>query len=66
MIGVSNVSLVDKDVLPYQIVAGVPAKHIRWRFNENQIKTHEEKLNLSLRELGLGEKDLCANRKYLK
>lgn len=30
-------SVVTKDVLPYSIVAGNPAKHIRFRFEENKI-----------------------------
>lgn len=30
-------SVVVKDVEPYSIVGGVPAKHIRYRFNEEQI-----------------------------
>ena len=31
-------SLVNKDVEPYSIVGGVPAKHIRYRFEPNEIK----------------------------
>ena len=31
-------SIVTKDVLPYAIVAGIPAKLIRFRFSETQIK----------------------------
>lgn len=30
-------SVVTKDVLPYQIVGGIPAKHIRMRFSATQI-----------------------------
>lgn len=30
-------SLVTKDVLPYQIVAGIPARHVRMRFSASQI-----------------------------
>ncbi len=30
-------SVVVKNVEPYQIVGGVPAKHIRYRFNSEQI-----------------------------
>lgn len=29
-------ALVTKDVEPFEIVAGVPAKHMKWRFDENQ------------------------------
>ena len=35
-------SVVTKDVKPYEIVAGNPAKHIRFRFTEEQIKKLEE------------------------
>jgi acetyltransferase-like isoleucine patch superfamily enzyme len=38
-------SVVTKDVAPYTIVGGVPAKLIRYRFDENQIKLHQEMLN---------------------
>lgn len=31
---VANGSVVTKDVSPYEIVGGNPAKHIRWRFDE--------------------------------
>lgn len=31
-------AIVTKDVRPYEIVAGVPAKHIRWRFSEEKVK----------------------------
>lgn len=37
-------SLVVKDVEPYSIVAGVPAKVINMRFTEEEIKQHELKL----------------------
>ena len=40
-------SIVTKDVEPYAIVGGNPAHHIKYRFNPNQIKKHEELLNLS-------------------
>ena len=29
-------AVVTKDVKPYEIVGGVPAKHIKWRFDENK------------------------------
>lgn len=35
-------SIVTKSVLPYSIVGGVPAKHIRFRFDENKIRKFEE------------------------
>jgi chloramphenicol O-acetyltransferase type B len=39
-------SVVTKDVLPYSIVAGVPAKFIRKRFlDDEQVSTHKEILN---------------------
>ena len=37
-------SVVTKDVAPYSIVAGVPAKLIRKRFNDESIKQHENML----------------------
>ncbi len=35
---VGTCSLVTKDVAPYEIVGGNPAKHIRWRFDWGQIE----------------------------
>lgn len=32
---VANGAIVTKDVAPYEIVGGNPAKHIRWRFDES-------------------------------
>ena len=32
-------AVVSKDVEPFSIVGGIPAKHIRYRFNENQRQT---------------------------
>jgi acetyltransferase-like isoleucine patch superfamily enzyme len=37
-------AVVTKDVLPYSIVAGVPAKIIRYRFNESERDIHEKML----------------------
>lgn len=37
-------SVVNKDVLPYSIVGGVPAKLLKMRFNENEIIEHERSL----------------------
>lgn len=38
-------SVVTKDVAPYTIVGGNPAKFIKYRFNETEIKEHEDILN---------------------
>lgn len=38
-------AVVANDVIPYDVVGGVPAKHIRYRFNENEIVKHESVLN---------------------
>jgi len=35
-------SVVTKDVLPYSVVAGVPARHIKYRFNSEMIKKMED------------------------
>lgn len=35
-------AIVTKDVKPYEIVGGVPARHIGWRFDESGIKNIEE------------------------
>ena len=40
-------SVVTKDVEPYAIVGGVPAKTIKMRFTENQMIEHEKQLNKS-------------------
>ena len=37
-------SVVTKDVKPYSIVAGIPAKEIGMRFSVNEIKKHEQAL----------------------
>lgn len=55
-------SVVTKDVKPYYIMAGVPAKKVKIRFNENEMKVHNNMLKKSLKDLGLSEKDLCSNK----
>lgn len=35
-------AIVTKDVMPYEIVGGVPAKHIKFRFSENEVKQLEK------------------------
>lgn len=32
-------AVVTKDVMPYEIVGGVPARHIKWRFAQKKIET---------------------------
>jgi acetyltransferase-like isoleucine patch superfamily enzyme len=44
-------SLVTKDVAPYTIVGGNPAKFIKYRFDETEIKEHEDILNNKLIKL---------------
>lgn len=39
-------ALVTKDVAPYSIVGGVPAKQIGMRFSENEVKAHETRLEI--------------------
>lgn len=38
-------SVVTKDVPAYAVVAGVPAKFIKWRFDQDQQRIHEAMLN---------------------
>lgn len=35
-------SLVNKNVLPYSVYGGVPAKFIRFRFNEQELQQHKD------------------------
>lgn len=44
-------SVVTKDVPPYSIVGGTPAKTIRKRFSDEQIVEHEEKI---IKKYGIG------------
>ena len=45
-------AVVTKDVPPYSIVGGVPAKIIRYRFNQPEIEIHEKMLQQATRFLG--------------
>ena len=56
-------SVVTKDVAPYTIVGGVPAKLIRYRFDENQIKLHQEMLNRYRKTKKLGGTPIRASKK---
>lgn len=40
-------ALVTKDVPPYSIVGGLPAKVIKMRFSEQELKEHKRLLNIS-------------------
>jgi acetyltransferase-like isoleucine patch superfamily enzyme len=42
-------SVVTKDVEPYTIVGGSPAKFIKYRFNEEEIEEHKKMLNEDLK-----------------
>jgi len=37
-------AVVTKDVEPYSIVGSVPARHLRYRFDSNQMATHQKML----------------------
>lgn len=53
-------SVVTKDVEPYSIYAGIPAKKIKDRFsNQEDINIHEEMLQKSFKENGFGFDQLC-------
>ncbi|WP_270504560.1 acyltransferase [Paraclostridium sordellii] len=44
---IASGSLVNKDVEPYSVFAGVPAKKIKMRFNDKEIQEHKKILNLN-------------------
>ncbi|NDP27136.1 MAG: antibiotic acetyltransferase [Flavobacterium sp.] len=49
-------SLVTKDIEPYSIVGGVPARIIKYRFeNQEDINKHKEMINKPYQELGYGD-----------
>lgn len=50
-------AVVTKDVKPYEVVGGVPAKHIRWRFDEEERQRLEDS-KWFLSELDVVEKNL--------
>lgn len=43
---VASGSVVTRNVEPYSIVGGVPARHIKYRFDKDEIKRHKAILNL--------------------
>jgi acetyltransferase-like isoleucine patch superfamily enzyme len=53
-------SVVTKDVTPYSIVGGCPAKFIKNRFNNHEdIETHNRMLEKKYSDLGFGFHNLC-------
>ena len=55
-------AVVTKDVKPYEIVGGVPAKHIRWRFDEEEMKRLEES-EWYLKDIDVLEKNILFFKK---
>lgn len=57
-------AVVTRDVAPYSIVAGIPARHVKWRFADDVIlrlravRWHEFDPEI-LREIDVGNIDLC-------
>lgn len=45
---ISAGAVVTKNVEPYSVVGGVPAKQIKYRFNEEQIRQHKKILNANV------------------
>ena len=45
-------AVVTKDVKPYSVVGGVPAKFIKMRFNDEDIRKHEEMLSKPISHFG--------------
>ena len=39
-------ALVNKDVPPYTVVGGVPAKVLKMRFTETELRDHKQRLNI--------------------
>lgn len=62
-------AVVTKDVAPYEIVGGNPAKHIRWRFDEDTLRDaihQSEWWNLPMNQLrGLPFNDPLESLKYI-
>ena len=59
-------SVVTKDVAPYSIVGGVPAKLIKMRFTEEEIRKHEAMLNHTDDYFVAFEKLLLSGKKKIK
>jgi len=51
-------SVVTKNVEPYSVVGGSPAKFIKYRFGKEDIEKHKKMLSLSYKELDFDTKDL--------
>ena len=45
---ISAGAVVTKNVEPYSVVGGVPARQIKYRFNEEQIRQHKKILNANV------------------
>ena len=52
-------AVVTKDVQPYEIVGGVPARHLKWRFSE-----HIRKQLLEIRWWDWDDEKIKRNRKF--
>lgn len=55
-------SVVTKDIEPYAIYGGVPAKKIKMRFNQDEISIHEKMLNLPVEEMEKNKLKLGATK----
>ena len=55
-------SVVTKDVLPYSIVGGCPAKVIKMRFDDEEIKIHEKMLAKDIESLTGFEFNILSHR----
>lgn len=58
-------SVVTKDVEPYGIYAGVPAKKIKDRFSKEEIIRHEQMLKQPIEDFIIYRDKLCSGRKII-
>jgi acetyltransferase-like isoleucine patch superfamily enzyme len=59
-------SVVTKDVEPYAIVAGVPAKLVKFRFTAEEIREHEQMLSKPVSEMNYLKYRLCQGSQMCK